>query len=161
MSFLVPGAQPGVYYDGGGLFSSTSYHHPVQIFLHPWIESRPLHHSFYSFLPGHVPWYILGFDPECSLLHLQSKSIPTWICSGGINNIPLLSSSIPIAWSSHQERALAFAIDAPGLWTHLKLKCDNHCTQCACLLLRSCLFMNHCKLAWSFQTSNSYLAPFR
>ena len=74
------------------------------------------------------------------------------ICSSGINNIPLLSSSIPIEWSSHWERASAFAIDAPGLWTHLKLKCDNHCAQCACLLSRSCLFFigcfRHAPLHW-------------
>ena len=70
MSFLVPDAQPGAYHDGGKLSPSASYHHLVQISFHPWIESRLHHHSFYGFLPGHVPWCILGFDPKCSLPHL-------------------------------------------------------------------------------------------
>ena len=69
MSFLVPDAQPGAYHDGGKLSPSASYHHPVQIFFHPWIESHFLHHSFCSFLPSHVPWCILKSGPECGLLH--------------------------------------------------------------------------------------------
>ena len=73
MSFLVPDVLLGACHDGGKLFPSTSYHHPIQIFFHPWIESRLLYCSFYSFLPGHVPWCILGSDPGCSLLHQRSK----------------------------------------------------------------------------------------
>ena len=70
MSFLVLDVLLGAYHDGGELSPSTSYHHPVQIFFHPWIGFHSLHHSFYSFLPSHVPWCILKSGPEYGLPHL-------------------------------------------------------------------------------------------